>query len=214
MRSAAMNASLLVLAEAALLAVWAPLLGLFTAMRVWPGQTAGRSPAVELVSGAWRLGRPLLVRISLITGLSAAAVVTLRATMVPGVWLQSHAILWSAALALAAFGALCGRMSREPLDAAACAVGLALLTAFALFAAGPVLDSIPAGLLHAALAANPIVATAAAASIDIFRMDLLYQLSPLAHRQVDYPSFTAAFGAYVSVAVVLLFLSARQVTSR
>ena len=56
--------------------------------------------------------------------------------------------------------------------------------------------------------------TQAAASIDIFRMDLLYQLSPLAHRQVDYPSFTAAFGAYVSVAVVLLFLSARQVTSR
>ena len=185
MRSAAMNATLLVLAEAALLAVWAPLLGLFTAMRVWPGQTAGRSPALKLVSDTWRLARPLLSRISVITGLSAAAVVTLRATMDPGVWLQSHAVLWSAALALAAFGALCGRMFREPLDAAACAVGLALLTAFALFAAGPVLDGIPTRLLDAALAANPIVATAAAASIDIFRMDLLYQLSPLAHRQVE-----------------------------
>ena len=215
MPSAAMNASLLLLAEAALLAVWAPLLGLFTVMRVPPGQPfAGQSAAATLAAGAWRLGRPLLLRISLMTALSAAAVLTLRGTLDASSWLHAHAVLWSAALALAAFGALCGRMFPEPLDAAACAIGVALLTALALFAAGPLLDTLPAWLLDAALTSNPIVATAAAASIDIFRMDLLYQASPLAHRLVDYPSFTAAFGAYVSLTVVLLFLSARPVTSR
>jgi hypothetical protein len=206
----------LLLTEAVLAVVWAPLMGLFAAMRVSAsgGQLAGRSPAAKLVIGAWQLGRLLVTRIALMTALSGGIVLAMRTTLDASTLVSAHAILGAAALAFATLGAACARMFREPLDAAACATGLALLTAFALFAGGPVLDSIPPWFLTAALAVNPIVATATSANIDLFRMDLLYQLSPLAHRHVEYPALITTFGVHVLAAVALLGLSARPVTNR
>ncbi len=203
------------LAEAALLVIWAPLLGVVTAMRAWssPDAPADRTRSVRLVVGAIQLGRPLLARVALMTAISAAIAVAMRTT-IDADMLRSHATLGMAALTFAALGAACARMFREPLDAAACAIGIALVAAFALFAAGPVLDSTPRWLLRAVLVINPVVATAAAASIDILRMDMLYQLSPLAHRHVDYPVLTTTLAVYVLFAAGLLGLSARQFTNR
>jgi hypothetical protein len=78
----------------------------------------------------------------------------------------------------------------------------------AVFAAGPVLDGLPRRVLDAALVANPVVATAAGANLDLFRMNLFYQLSPLAHRQVDYPAVAVALAAYTLMAVGMLLLAA------
>jgi hypothetical protein len=52
------------------------------------------------------------------------------------------------------------------------------------------------------------VATAAGANLDLFRMNLFYQLSPLAHRQVDYPAVAVALAAYTLMAVGMLLLAA------
>jgi len=204
------------LTEAGLLVVVAPLSGLFTAMRVWPSpdDRAGRSRAASLLVGASRLGLPLGARVALMVALSAALSAAMRTTMDASTMLSAHAILAAAALALATLGAGCARLFREPLDAAACATCVALLTGFAVFASGPVLDDLPRWVLEAALAVNPVVATASSAGIDIFRMDLLYQLSPLAHRQVEYPEFSTTFGAYVLSASAWLVLSARPFISR
>jgi hypothetical protein len=183
------------LAEAALVVLWAPLVGVFTAMRMGP-----------------RLGGSVVARMTLMTAASAAIVLAMQTAMEsrPLVW--SHAILWAAALALAMLGAACASMFREPLDAGAAAVGVALLGTIALFAAGPALDLLPGSVLDAALAVNPIVTTAAAADLDLWRMPLLYQLSPLAHRQVEYPAGGTALTAYLLIAGALLFLAVRQFT--
>jgi hypothetical protein len=78
-----------------------------------------------------------------------------------------------------------------------------LAATLALFAAGPALDHAPGRLIDAALAANPIVAMAAAAKIDIFHGELLYQLSPLAHTQIHYPASAGTIGGYGAGAVAL-----------
>ncbi len=202
----------LLLAEVVLLVVWAPLMGLFTATRVWPsGDTlAGRSRAARILDGTWQLGRHLVIRVGMMTALSLAIMLETRAPIDAVMLVRTHAILSMAALAFAATGALCARMFREPLDAAACATATALFATFALFTGGPAIDSVPRWLLDAALVVNPIVAMEASANIDIFRTDLVYQLSPLAHRQIDYPAFSTALGAYALIALALLVLSARQ----
>ena len=183
------------LTEAALLVVWAPLVGVFAAMR------RGR-----------RLGGSVLAQTTLMTASSAAIVLALQTTMEmrPVVW--SHTILWAAAVSLAMLGAACASMLREPLDAGAAAVGVALLGTSALFAAGPALDLLPGPVLDALLAVNPIATTAASADIDLWRMPLLYQLSPLAHRHVEFPAGGTALTAYLLIAGALLLLAVRQFT--
>jgi hypothetical protein len=122
--------------------------------------------------------------------------------------------LWAAALALAALGCVCASACREPLDGAACALGIALVAGVGLFAAGPALDDVPRRFLNAVLAANPIVATAASANIDIFRTYPWYQLSPVAHIQFDYPTAGAAIAWYVSAALLLFLGAARHLGRR
>jgi hypothetical protein len=206
----------LLLAEAALLAIWAPLVGVFTALRVRHAgdELAGMSTVRGRRRSAWQLGRPLVTRIMCMTATSAAIAWAMGAAMPTDALLRSHAILGAAALAFAALGAACGATFREPLDAGASAIGIALLAAFALFGGGPALDSIPRWLLHAALVVNPIVATAASANIDLFRMDLLYQLSPLAHRHVEYPAFGLALTVYVLIAVTWLLLGSDRLKTK
>ena len=120
----------------------------------------------------------------------------------------SHATLGAVALALAAFGALCGASFADELDAAACAVLLAVLTGGGLLVAGAAVGQLPRPMIDAALAASPFVAITSAAHIDIIRTDALYSISPLAHLQVKYPAWDAACGWYLGVAL-LCFLGLR-----
>jgi hypothetical protein len=203
----------ILLAEAAWLMMWAPLLGLFTAMRVGPrgSESAGGSPWKRVLLGAVRLGRPLVAQITLMTATSAMGVFAAGTTMEVRTVVWSHAILWAAALTLSMLGAACASIYREPLDAGAAAVGLAVLGTIALFAGGPALDAIPEALLQAALAVNPIVATAASADIDLWRTHVLYQVSPFAHRHVEFPDIGTTLVAYLLIAGALWLLAARLV---
>jgi hypothetical protein len=118
--------------------------------------------------------------------------------------LTSHATLAAVALALAAFGAWCGALFRDPLDAAACSLTIVLIAAGGLFVAGASVADAPPEFLDAALTASPFVAVASAAHIDVVRMGVPYQISPLAHLQVNYPSWQAASGWYLAIAGVCL----------
>ena len=64
--------------------------------------------------------------------------------------------------------------------------------------------ALPRALIAFALAASPLVAVTTAAQIDIVRSDLLYQISPLAHVQIDYPSWPGAAAGYLAIACVCL----------
>ena len=63
--------------------------------------------------------------------------------------------------------------------------------------AGPLIDALPARIVDAALLASPLVSVAAAANIDLFRTELLYQLSPLASLGFGYPSWVTACLVYL-----------------
>jgi hypothetical protein len=121
----------------------------------------------------------------------------------------SHATLAVIGLALAAFGAWLGSACHDPLDAAALGVSTALVAALGLFAAGPLVTDLPAAIVNAALSANPIVAAASAADVDLLRIDLLYRISPLAHRSFEYPAWYSPLALYGAVLVVSLAATAR-----
>src|SRR4029434_6191515 len=104
--------------------------------------------------------------------------------------------------ALAALGVWCGSVWRDPLDAAACSVGIAMLAAFGIFAAGPLAANLPTPVVNAALIASPIVSAASAADVDIFRTDLLYRISPLAHGRFDYPAWFTPLAAYGTLLLI------------
>jgi hypothetical protein len=114
----------------------------------------------------------------------------------------SHATLGAVALALAAFGAVCGALFRDPLDAAACSLTLALFATGGLLAAGASVADAPRGLVDIALLASPLVAIASAAHIDLVRMDVLYQISPLAHLGIGYPAWYLACAWYLAMAAL------------
>jgi hypothetical protein len=131
-----------------------------------------------VLSMAWRVGQP-----------GVAAIV-----------LQSHVTMAAVVCALMAWGALCGTWFREPLDAAACSVAFAVSAAAGLLVAGAVVADMPSSVLGWGLIASPLVVVASAAHIDIARTDLLYQISPLAHIQFDYPTWGRASALYLAVA--------------
>jgi hypothetical protein len=115
---------------------------------------------------------------------------------------RSHVTLAAVALALAAWGALCGAWFRNALDGAGFSLITALLAAGGLLVGGAVVADLPRGLIAAGLAANPLVSVASAADIDIVRSDVLYQISPLAHMQIDYPAWSLATACYLAVACI------------
>lgn len=125
--------------------------------------------------------------------------------------LQAQVTLAAAALALGSAGAFCASLFRHPLDAAACGVAAALVAGFAAIAAGPLAGDLPLPVLNLALTASPVVAAASAASIDMFRGELLYHLSPIAHRSFDYPAWHASAGLYAACAALLLAARAARV---
>ena len=204
------------LIDVALIAVCAPLAGLVGAMRVRASgaEWFHRSTPAAMMVAARRLARPLMTWISCLTAASAAIAFVAAPQVDASTMVQSHAIVWAAALLFTMVGAACASMFSEPLDGAACALTMTISSAIGIFAAGPVLDAIPRWLLHGALIFNPLVAVSSAASFDVFRTELLYQLSPLAHRHVGYPAPATVFVTYVLVALALLLLTARQFKRR
>ena len=123
----------------------------------------------------------------------------------------SHATLFAVTLALSAFGALCGATFTDALDAVGCSLTIVLVAAGGLLVAGAALADVPRALIDVALTASPFVTMASASHIDVMRMGVPYQMSPLAHLQVAYPSWYVASGWYLALAG-LCFLGVRWKT--
>src|SRR6185503_8160128 len=111
------NLQLMLLAEAALFVVWAPLQGVFTAIRVRStyGELDGFSPARWRLHAAGRLARALIARTTVVILVSAGIAFAMRTSLDAGVIWRAHATLWAAALALMALGAACSAAFGESL---------------------------------------------------------------------------------------------------
>jgi len=120
-----------------------------------------------------------------------------------------HVTLGGAILALAAIGAVCRAMCDDALDAIAVSVMAGVAAAFGVFSLGALAADMPTPLLNLLLAANPVVAVASAANIDVFRGALLYRLSPIAHREFQYPAWQWAAAIYGCVSVAAFLAAAR-----
>lgn len=110
----------------------------------------------------------------------------------------SHAVLASAALALAGLGAWLGSVLRDPLDAAAIALTVAVTAAYGVLVAGAPVGELSPPMLKAALLASPVMSVATAAHVDLVRSDIWYQISPLAHVHLEYPAWTTVCGSYLA----------------
>lgn len=171
-----------------------------TAMAIVAAPLAGVAVAGRTAS-AGGVARRLIALVVLFVGVSAAlssvgwgaSREALRAVA------ASHITLATGAMALASLGALLRRLFRDPLDAGASGLALALLVSAGILLAGPAVTDAPRHLVDGALLASPLVTTAAAADIDILRNDVLYRVSPLAHVQTRYPDW------YLATSVYLLF---------
>ena len=122
---------------------------------------------------------------------------------------RSHVTLAACATALTAWGALCGAWFRNPLDAAGVSLLTTLSASVGLLVSGTIAGDLPRSFVAAGLTASPLVAVASAGQIDLLHSDLLYQISPLAHMQIDYPTWTLATACYLAAAgVCILTLTA------
>jgi hypothetical protein len=191
--------------QTACLVVLAPVAGVAMLQR---GREAARPSGVgTLLRGLSTLAIPVVLAATALA--VSSSLLQLRLTT-PGaaVLLASHATLWAATVTLAALGAAAAAVFADPLDAAACALVVAVSDGAAVLVAGPVLMAVPAKAVAAALLANPIVATASAAHIDVFRTRVLYLISPLAHTRIDYPPAAMSSIWYVVVAIALFTCAA------
>jgi hypothetical protein len=116
------------------------------------------------------------------------------------------AVLWSAVAVLGALGLVTGAIY-QPLDAVAMAGGLSLAGASAWLALGPLFDHLPRVVSTLALSISPVVAVSAASTVDIFHVEPIYQLSPLAHGQASYPPAAVVGVAYLTTAAALCMVA-------
>lgn len=128
--------------------------------------------------------------------------------------LLAHAVMTACALALAGIGRLAASVFDDPLDAMAASLVVSAVLGAGLFAVGEMGVRLPTPLVNIALAISPIVAIASAGSIDILRSSLLYEVSPIAHREFAYPSVLAAAAAHGALALTTLGMSVRRDRSR
>ena len=131
---------------------------------------------------------------------STAAITAMAGDPLSPPLVAAHIVQGAAALALALVGALAGAWFREPLDAAAFSLTLALVASLGILGAGTLVELLPERLVEWAVAGSPLLAVSSAAHIDVMRTDLVYQISPLAHTQTPSFSWPAAAGAYVVIA--------------
>ena len=106
--------------------------------------------------------------------------------------------------ALRQIGRLIGSAMTDDLGAALAGLAVAVSLTIGPFALGPGLDGLSAGQSARLLMANPLVTATNAAGIDLLHLDLVYQLSPLAHRGVALPSWMALSLSYALVGLAAL----------
>lgn len=189
--------------------VAAPLAGIALAStrRAHPERRFSSTPAAII--------GPLGLAVTLLVASSATVNALAWSTLDSEGWTTlaiSHATLGAVALALAAFGTVCGAAFRDPLDAAACSLMVVLIATGGLLVAGASVAYAPRLFVEIALAASPLIAIASAAHIDVVRMGVPYQISPLAHIEIDYPGWLAVCLSYLAVAgLCFLVLAWRRV---
>ncbi len=151
-------------------------------------------------------GWPVIASLTASVGMAvlASALVTLLSTggSSLGFVARSHAVMAAVSLALAAFGALMATAFDDELDAAALSLAVSLLAGGGVLFAGAWAGAAPRAVVDTLLAANPFVAMASAANIDVLRLDLFYIISPLAHLGVDYPAWYLTGAGYAAVATL------------
>jgi hypothetical protein len=126
----------------------------------------------------------------------------------------AHVTMGAAVLALGGLGAACRTIFDDALDAIGATAVLGASAAFGVFLLGGLAVGIPTPLLNGLLTVNPIVAIASAAGIDIFRGAFLYQVSPIAHREFQYPAWQSAALIYGCVAAATFLATARVQRAR
>jgi hypothetical protein len=153
------------------------------------------APTIGLTIRSLRLQSALLVGFAVFSSLvhSPAAGLTLGA----------------GAFALAGLGSWCRAVCVDRLDAIGIGVLVAFSIGFGVFAAGALTAGLSTPFLNVLLLTNPIVATASAAGVDIFRSALLYELLPIAHREFQYPAWQSSAAIYACVAVATFLIAAR-----
>jgi hypothetical protein len=119
--------------------------------------------------------------------------------------------LTTALAALLAAGWVCREAFPDPLDRIAVTAVAAAAALFGVFALGDLTAGMPAALLNLLLLLNPIVAVASAANVDLFHTPWLYSVSPIAHREFQYPAWQAAAALYGCAAATLVAARARRV---
>lgn len=158
--------------------------------------------------------------VSLVVGALAFAAAAAASTLTIGLFagedfsmalLGAHAVQGIAALAIGLGGAVLACWFRNPLDAAAWAVTLTWVGSFGILGAGTLVERLPHALVEWTLGASPLMVVATAARIDVLRTDIVYQISPLAHAQMQLPDWPIVSAGYLSLAaacaVVLLRVS-------
>ncbi len=156
------------------------------------------APLAGVLRRPWRAATAAFVCSSMVT----LVLIAMPPAELVARFLTGHLVLLATAIAGAGLGA-CARACFElELDAAAASLFIAVALTLGGLLIGPVLGTVPTPVVNAVLAANPVVATAAAADIDLLRTDVLYRLSPIAHRQFDYPSWQATTVAYGGFALL------------
>ena len=113
----------------------------------------------------------------------------------------AHVLLGATGFLFAAIGALAAAYVPHELDAALIAVGSALLAGVGALGAGPLMAAWPERALNIILTLTPPVAIGAAANIDVFHLDAVYRVSPIAHVQFAYPSWPVAIVLYLTLAL-------------
>jgi hypothetical protein len=209
----------ILLVESVLIVIVAPLAGV--ALAHWR-RTPARVGIVNVPCRsdrrvAWSVAMWLFAGVALFAALSATVAVAVLGAMSSSFArpvAHSHATLSAAALALGSVGVLSATAVDDPLDAVAAASACSALLGGSIFFFGPLLTDLPTPLLNIGVLVNPIVAIAAAADLDIFRMEALYRLSPLAHLRFDYPAWTTPIIFFVMLAVSSLGVAGRFNSSR
>lgn len=150
------------------------------------------------VAGGWSHARPV--------GLSALAAFVMTFGLLAVSWRRipggveaaaaGHAALLVSLLALHQTGRAFRAAVTDPMLAGLAGIVLGISVTVAPFALGPLMTDLPLGAYNSLLLANPLVTVATASGIDFLHLDLIYRLSPLAHRGVALPAWTTACIGY------------------
>ena len=79
---------------------------------------------------------------------------------------------------------------------------MSLIATCGLLSLGSFSGDLPTPIVNAALLANPIVAVASAANVDLLRFEFLYQVSPIVHGTFDYPTWYGAVACFSVAALI------------